>query len=93
MKEKVFEIVSKIPKGKLMTYKQIADKLKSKGYRGIGRILNSNKDYSHVPCHRVVNSDGKVGGYNKGVKEKIRILESEGIEIEKGKIKNLEEYL
>ncbi len=76
-KEKVFDVVRKIPKGKTITYKQVAEKVgKPKSYRAVGNILNTNYD-PRIPCHRVIRSDGKTGGYNRGEENKKKILESE----------------
>ncbi len=78
-KEKVLEIVAKIPKGKVMTYKQVAVKAGSpNGARAVGTLMKGNyrKD---VPCHRVIRSDGKIGDYNRGGQAmKIKILKKEG---------------
>lgn len=78
-KEKVLKIVSKIPKGKTMTYKEVAVKAGSPGAsRVVGNIMKQNyrKD---IPCHRVIRSDGKIGDYNRGGKSaKQRILKKEG---------------
>ncbi len=76
-KEKVYKIVSKIPKGRVLTYKQVAILSgNSKAYRAVGNILNKNYD-SKIPCHRVIRSDGKIGGYNRGEKNKIELLRKE----------------
>lgn len=77
--EKVCKIVKKIPEGKVLTYKQVAGKAgNSKASRAVGNILNKNYN-PNIPCHRVIRSDGKIGGYNRGVKIKRRILEKEGV--------------
>lgn len=77
-KEKVFDVVRKIPRGKTMTYKAVATKAgKPNASRSVGNILNTNYDLT-IPCHRVVRSDGKIGGYNRGVRNKVRILKEEG---------------
>jgi len=74
---KVLNIVSKIPKGKVLTYKEIAKKAgNEKACRAVGNILNKNYD-KNIPCHRVIRSDGKTGGYNRGEKLKIKILKTE----------------
>jgi len=76
-KEKILEVVKKIPKGKVMTYAEVAKKAGShKAYRAVGNILNKNYDPS-IPCHRVVRSDGKLGGYNRGSKKKEELLRKE----------------
>lgn len=77
-KEKVFKVVAAIPKGKTLSYKEVAQKSGSpRSYRAVGNILNKNCD-PNVPCHRVIRSDGTAGGYNKGAKRKKIILKKEG---------------
>lgn len=77
-KEKVLKIVSKIPTGKVLTYKEVARGAgRPRAYRAVGNILNKNRN-SKIPCHRVVRSDGKIGGYNRGHKRKIQLLKKEG---------------
>jgi O-6-methylguanine DNA methyltransferase len=76
--DKVREVVRKIPKGKVLTYKEVAKKAGSeKAVRAVGNILSKNFD-PKIPCHRVIRSDGGIGGYNRGVKNKISILKKEG---------------
>lgn len=76
--DKVRDVVRKIPKGKVLTYKEVAKKAGSpNAFRAVGTIMSHNHDKS-VPCHRVIKSDGKVGGYNAGgpsVKRTILIKE------------------
>lgn len=80
-REKVLAIVAKIPKGKVLTYKQVAQKAgRPKAYRAVGDILNRNFN-PRIPCHRVIRSDGRAGGYNRGAKNKIAILRGEGASI------------
>jgi O-6-methylguanine DNA methyltransferase len=77
-KEKVYEIVRKIPKGKILTYKEVAKKAgRPKAFRAIGNILNKNYD-PKIPCHRVIRSDGRTGGYNRGAVKKKNLLRIEG---------------
>ena len=76
--EKVYNVVKKIPKGKVLTYKEVAQFIgKPLAYRAVGNALNKNP-FKSVPCHRVIRSNGKIGGFAKGTKEKIRILREEG---------------
>ena len=78
--EKVRTIVRKIPKGKTMTYKEVAIKAGNpKAARGVGAIMRSNYNRD-IPCHRVIGTDGKMHGYSAagGVKRKIAILKKEG---------------
>lgn len=72
--EKVREVVSKIPKGKVMTYKEVAKKAgNEKGSRAVGMIMSKNYDLK-VFCHRVIRSDGKIGNYNRGGENAKRAL-------------------
>ena len=65
-KEKVLEVVKKIPKGKVLTYKQVAKKAgNEKAARVVGNLMKANYN-KEVPCHRVIRSDGKIGDYNRG---------------------------
>jgi O-6-methylguanine DNA methyltransferase len=76
--QKVYNIVSKIPKGKTLTYKQVAKKAgNEKAMRAVGTILSKNFD-AKIPCHRVIRSDGKTGKYNRGEDNKIKLLRKEG---------------
>lgn len=85
-KERVYQIVRKIPRGEVMTYKEVAKRAgNSKAQRAVGNILNKNRE-REIPCHRVIRSDGRVGGYNRGKKEKITLLKKEGLLIKNGKI-------
>jgi len=78
-KQKVFEVVKKIPKGKTLTYKEVAKRAGSlNASRAVGNILKTNFD-PKIPCHRVIRSDGKSGGYNRGQSNKIKILKRERI--------------
>lgn len=78
--EKVLDVVRKIPKGKTLTYKQVAEKAGSTGAsRAVGSIMKANY-LPDVPCHRVIKSDGAVGEYNRGgEKAKIALLKKEGV--------------
>ena len=79
--ERVYEIVRKIPEGKVMTYGQIADEIGTRDARRVGQALHANPDSSNVPCHRVVNKDGRLApGYAFGGpnEQKNRLL-AEGI--------------
>lgn len=90
--ERCYRILRKVPKGKVTTYKEIAKALHSKAYRAVGNAMNKNPYAPKVPCHRVVNSDGSIGGFASGTKKKMAMLKKEGVEIRKGKI-DLKKYL
>ena len=84
--DRVRVIVAKIPKGKVLTYKQVAAAAGSPGaFRAVGNILSKNFDLD-IPCHRVIRSDGALGKYNRGEESKKRILEKEGYTTKAGKI-------
>lgn len=69
---KVYKITSKIPRGKTMTYGQIAKKLKTSP-RAVGQALKRNPFAPRVPCHRVIMSDGTIGGFSGNKKKNIAI--------------------
>jgi len=87
---KVYELLRKIPQGRVTTYGEIAKKLKTKAYRAIGQIVGANPNAPKVPCHRVVKAGGSISGYAFGVKKKIALLKGEGVEIKNGKIIDFE---
>jgi methylated-DNA-[protein]-cysteine S-methyltransferase len=76
---KVYAVVAKIPKGKVMTYGQVAKKAgKPNAARAVGMFMANNRN-PKIPCHRVIRSDGKIGNYSMGGKQrKIEILREEG---------------
>ena len=75
--EKIYSIVREIPKGRVLTYKKVAQLAGSpKAFRAVGNILNKNYDPT-IPCHRVIRSDGKTGGYNRGGRAKAILLMKE----------------
>jgi len=75
--EKVYYIVSQIPRGQVMTYQGVAQKIdQPQAYRAVGNVLNKNVN-PQVPCHRVVRSDGRVGGYQQGSYLKEKLLKKE----------------
>lgn len=77
----VYDVVRKIPKGEVLTYKEVARRAgKPKAYRAVGNILNKNHN-PEIPCHRVIRSDGNTGGYNGGREAKRQRLKKEGIRV------------
>lgn len=78
-KEKVLRIVRKIPRGRVLSYKEVAKLSGSpNAYRAVGSILNKNRDFKNIPCHRVIKRNGDAGGYVRGRKRKIALLKMEG---------------
>ncbi|MFH1452000.1 MAG: MGMT family protein [archaeon] len=88
--ERCYKLLKKVPKGRVTTYKEIARALNSKAYRAVGTAMNKNPYAPKVPCHRVINSDGKIGGFASGTKNKIKIIKSEGIKLKNNKIVNFD---
>lgn len=83
-KEKVYKVVMKIPKGKVLSYKEVAKRAgNEKAARAVGQIMNKH-NIKGLPCHRVIACGGKIGGYKWGIKKKIALLKKEGA------IKNIE---
>lgn len=96
--EKVYRTISKIPKGKVSTYKLVGKALGTKAYRAVGQALRCNPYAPKVPCHRVVASDGSMGGFRGkrtglAITEKISILQKEGVEIKNKRIADFEKVL
>jgi len=72
--EKVNGVVANIPRGKTLTYTEVAKRAGNpRAYRAVGNILNKNHN-PKIPCHRVVRSDGTIGDYNRGRKKKRELL-------------------
>jgi methylated-DNA-[protein]-cysteine S-methyltransferase len=95
--DRVYEELRKVPKGRIATYKLLAEKLGTKAYRAVGSALKNNPYAPEVPCHRVIKSDGSIGGFmgkmsGGEVAKKIVLLRKEGVEIIGGKI-DLERFL
>ena len=85
--ERCYQQLSKVPVGRVTTYKALAQSLETKAYRAVGNAMNKNPyPRDLVPCHRVVNSDGRLGGYAGKIEEKIKRLQKEGVHICENKI-------
>ena len=88
----VYSILTKIPPGKVSTYGDIARALgHPRASRAIGRIVANNPNLISVPCHRVVKSNGEIGGFRYGERMKKEILEREGIQIQNKVVENFQE--
>jgi methylated-DNA-[protein]-cysteine S-methyltransferase len=89
--KKIYKKLLEVPKGKITTYGELAKAVGLKnGQRAVGKIMNKNPYPVIIPCHRVVKSDGKIGGYAYGEEIKSNMLSREGIVIKNGKILDLE---
>lgn len=82
--KKVWKALLEIPKGKTMTYKELAKKIgRPKAVRAVANAVGANPLTIKIPCHRVIRSDGSLGGYSGkgGIKTKKALLKKEGVEI------------
>ena len=84
--ERCYNLLRKVPRGKVTTYKALAHALHTRAYRAVGRAMNKNPHAPIVPCHRVINSDGRLGGFASGLQNKISLLKKEGVEIKNNSI-------
>lgn len=89
--EEIYTKLRQVPAGKVITYKQLALSLGSKAYRAVGTAMKNNPYAPEVPCHRVVRSDGMVGGFmgrtdGEEVAKKVVLLRNEGVEVIGGRI-------
>ena len=89
--QEVYELVKQIPKGYVSTYSNVARALHTKAYRAVGNAMKKNPHAPGVPCHRVINSKGEIGGFAGGTRKKIQLLRKEGVEVKNGKI-DLDKY-
>lgn len=79
---RVYKVVSTIPSGEVRSYKWVAGKIgEPRAYRAVGLALKANPFVGKVPCHRVIKSDGALGGFSKGAKEKKKRLRDEGVDL------------
>jgi len=96
--ERVWRLMEEIPRGKVTTYGQIARKLHTKAYRAVGNACRKNPYAPRVPCHRVVRSDGTIGGFGgktsgKTVEEKAQLLRGENVEVRNGRVVDFDKVL
>ncbi len=85
----VWKEIKKIPRGKTITYKELAIKIgKPQSYRAVANACANNPQLIIIPCHRVVRSDGKLGGYmgKKGIERKKKLLLNEGVNLKDNKV-------
>ena len=84
LQQQVWQKLNEIPKGKVTTYKLLADAIGSRAIRAVATAVGKNPNAPQTPCHRVVQSSGKIGNYThpQGVDRKIELLKSEGVELD-----------
>ena len=83
--KKVWEAIDRIPRGQTITYKELASAIgRPKAYRAVANACGKNPNPIITPCHRVISSDGSIGGYsgNGGVEKKKALFKKEGIKID-----------
>lgn len=92
----IYNLCKRIPKGKVTTYKVIAEKLGTKAYRAVGQALKKNKQPDIIPCFKVIRQDGSIGGYSgtspANIKKKIEKLKSEGVIVKNNRV-DISKYL
>ncbi|MBU0666892.1 MAG: MGMT family protein [Nanoarchaeota archaeon] len=91
--EKIYLTLRKVPRDKVTTYGELARAVGTRAYRAVGNAMNKNPYAPAVPCHRVVCSDGRIGGFRSGVDKKISLLKKEGVQVKKGFVLDFEKKL
>ena len=91
--ETVWALTRQIPRGRVTTYQELARAMKTRAYRAVRNALHKNPYAPHVPCHRVVKTDGSLGGFAQGPQRKRALLEKEGISIRKDRIQDFSAVL
>ena len=94
LEKRIYKKLLKVPKGRVTTYGELAKAVGMKnGQRIVGQVMNKNPYPGLIPCHRVILSSGKIGGYAYGEKIKTNMLACEGIKIDNGKVLDLKKKL
>ena len=89
-----YQALVKVPSGKVITYSGLAAMIgRPKAHRAVGTAMNKNPFAPEVPCHRVVKSNGDLGGFGGGSKLKIKRLQEEGVKVHNNKIVNFQSIL
>lgn len=92
--KKVYAATRRIPSGRVSTYAEIAKAIGQPGAcRAVGNALHNNPFAPEVPCHRVVKSDGSMGGFASGYRRKIEVLSTENITVTDGRIDNFQKKI
>ena len=84
--KRCYEKLILIPEGMISTYAELAKSLDSKAYRAVGNAMSNNPHPISVPCHRIIRSDGSLGGYALGINKKIQLLNAEGVIIKNNQV-------
>lgn len=91
--ERVYECLRQVPAGRVVTYKGLAAAAGTGSARAVGQALRGNPYAPEVPCHRVIRSDGRIGGFQgcvagEAVQRKLALLEEEGVEFRDGRLRD-----
>lgn len=84
--EHCYAELCKVPCGRVTTYAELARAVGTRAFRAVGGAMHRNPYAPEVPCHRVVGSDGSIGGFAAGVEKKIALLCAEGVAVKDGKV-------
>jgi methylated-DNA-[protein]-cysteine S-methyltransferase len=95
--QRVYDVVRTIPRGKVATYRDVAQTLGIRSAQAVGQALKTNPFAPEVPCHRVISSSGRLGGFfgetaGARIEQKTELLRAEGVTVVEGKI-DMTEYL
>ena len=98
LQQKTYALLKTVPRGRVTTYKALAQALNTKAYRTIGQFMRNNPYAPMVPCHRVVASGGTIGGFmgakrGNPIQKKIALLRSEGIRIINNRVEDFRRIL
>ena len=88
--ERCYELLRRVPRGRVTTYGEIARALGCSAFRAVGMAMNKNPYAPKVACHRVVGAGGRIGGFASGVDAKVEILKKEGVLVRDGKVVDFE---
>ncbi|MCW9013790.1 MAG: MGMT family protein [Gammaproteobacteria bacterium] len=91
--EQCYELLRRVPAGKVTTYREIARALNTNAWRAVGSAMAKNKNLFVIPCHRVVRSDGAIGQYALGADKKAQLLQEEGVAVSNGKVASLDSFM
>ncbi|MDB2415377.1 MGMT family protein [Rickettsiales bacterium] len=92
-RRRCYQLTKQIPKGRVATYRLIAEALGGKAYRAVGTSMAKNPDIPATPCHRVIKSNGEIGQYAYGSDKKSQMLNAEGVPVKDNKVVDFEKYL
>ena len=91
--ERCYEVLKRVPKGKVTTYSEIAKALNTTACRAVGSAMAKNKNLFVIPCHRVIRSNGQIGDYALGPDKKAELLMQEGVKVKNGRVSELSRFI